>query len=313
MLLGLSVPTEPLFGDEARQQLLAGVGPGQRSPRAAALRGILDGLCPRRMTRVFLLFQFLHHHWVNQEDRARSLQQMAFLFAPMLFTTAEAELGHCGGAGDAGAPRPPATEEEVVLASATAFLISNFRALFAQPANLERWRQDGVDTGEQAESQEEPGPGRGAEEPGPGQGAGEPGPRPAGYDPEAASACILACSPPPAAALALSGYRSPCLTRCSSSEAEDEELGRCLDTLLSQLITEYVAPGSGDKRGNQPGSPTDVLTDVCAGPTPADDLETSASGCSGGEPAATAAGPLPQSPSAQADRWAGLRVRTAPH
>jgi hypothetical protein len=77
---------------------------------------------------LFPLFELLHHYWINQPARAATLADLGALFAPPVF----------GAPGEHGA----GPEAAALLAATAELMIEEYRPLFTQPYNLQRYDAD---------------------------------------------------------------------------------------------------------------------------------------------------------------------------
>lgn len=130
MLLWLSGLPEPLFPSEHIPELLVSLqGPKiTRAGSIATIRFLLKKTEPFIVEALYPLFEFLHHYWINQPDRDGTLTDLAATFASPVFGTPE-EHGLPGDAVE-------------VFVSTIELLISEYRPLFTQPHNLQRYEQD---------------------------------------------------------------------------------------------------------------------------------------------------------------------------
>ncbi|KFM24038.1 hypothetical protein F751_0222 [Auxenochlorella protothecoides] len=92
------------------------------------LRRALRSMDGAAQDTLYALFEFLHHHWINQRDRRQALCQLARLFGPLVV-----------GARRGATPAQPACHAAL---EATAALIADFRRLFVQPMKLQRYLAD---------------------------------------------------------------------------------------------------------------------------------------------------------------------------
>jgi hypothetical protein len=92
------------------------------------MRCLLKRTEPFIVEALFPLFELLHHYWINQPQREATLASLASTFAVPVFG-APAE----HGAGP---------EAAIFLQDAAALLIAEYRPLFTQPYNLQRYDAD---------------------------------------------------------------------------------------------------------------------------------------------------------------------------
>ncbi|KAL6772302.1 hypothetical protein ACKKBG_A29700 [Auxenochlorella protothecoides x Auxenochlorella symbiontica] len=130
LLLWLSsLPTPPVSrGTASRLMEAAAQAPGAGPGRQELLRRALRGMDGAAQDTLYALFEFLHHHWINQRDRRQALCQLARLFGPLVV-----------GARRGATPAQPACHAAL---EATAALIADFRRLFVQPMKLQRYLAD---------------------------------------------------------------------------------------------------------------------------------------------------------------------------
>lgn len=130
LLLWLGALPESLFPAEHIPELLdlhsrADV---TRAERVASMRCLLKRTEPFIVEALFPLFELLHHYWINQPQREETLGDLASIFAAPVF----------GMPADFGA----SSQASAVLVEATAMLIAEYRPLFTQPYNLQRYAAD---------------------------------------------------------------------------------------------------------------------------------------------------------------------------
>lgn len=130
LLLWLGALPESLFPAEHIPELLdlhsrADV---TRAERVASMRCLLKRTEPFIVEALFPLFELLHHYWINQPQREETLGDLASIFAAPVF----------GMPADLGA----SSQASAVLVEATAMLIAEYRPLFTQPYNLQRYAAD---------------------------------------------------------------------------------------------------------------------------------------------------------------------------
>lgn len=128
LLLWLGSLPEPMFPAEYVPDLLKTQHNECYSDRIAAVRGFLKKTEPFLLEALFPLFEFLHHHVINQADRDHSLQELGSLFAPFIFGTPQ----------EYGLPEADAS----LLADTAELMIAEYRPLFTQPYGLNRFEQD---------------------------------------------------------------------------------------------------------------------------------------------------------------------------
>lgn len=78
---------------------------------------------------LFPLFELLHHYWINQPARESTLHDLGMLFSLPVFGVRE-EHGVCG------------PEAAALLAATTSMMVEDYRPLFTQPYNLQRYEAD---------------------------------------------------------------------------------------------------------------------------------------------------------------------------
>jgi RhoGAP domain len=130
LLLWLGALPEPLFPAEHVPELLQShTNPNAtRAERVASMRCLLKRTEPFIVEALFPLFELLHHYWINQPHREATLESLASTFAIPVFGT-PAEHGAC-------------PETAMYLQDAAALLITEYRPLFTQPYNLQRYEAD---------------------------------------------------------------------------------------------------------------------------------------------------------------------------
>ena len=130
LLLWLGALPEPPFPSEHVPAVLELYAKPHtsREERVATMRCLLKRTEPFIVEALFPLFELLHHYWINQPQREDTLSDLASTFAAPVFGT-PAEHG-----------TPPQTAG--LLAEATALLIAEYRPLFTQPYNLQRYAAD---------------------------------------------------------------------------------------------------------------------------------------------------------------------------
>jgi hypothetical protein len=130
LLLWLGALPEPLFPAEHVPELLEShTNPNAtRAERVASMRCLLKRTEPFIVEALFPLFELLHHYWINQPQRDATLATLSSTFAMPVFGT-PAEHG-------------ASPEAAMYLQDAAALLITEYRPLFTQPYNLQRYEAD---------------------------------------------------------------------------------------------------------------------------------------------------------------------------
>lgn len=131
LLLWLGALPEPLFPAEHVPELLQShANPNAtRADRVASMRCLLKRTEPFIVEALFPLFELLHHYWINQPQRESTLATLASTFTIPVF----------GTPAEHGAHSP---EAAILLQEAAALLITEYRPLFTQPYNLQRYEAD---------------------------------------------------------------------------------------------------------------------------------------------------------------------------
>jgi hypothetical protein len=130
LLLWLGALPEPLFPAEHIPELLQShTNPNAtRAERVASMRCLLKRTEPFIVEALFPLFELLHHYWINQPHRESTLATLSSTFAMHVFGT-PSEHG-------------ASPEAAIFLQDAAALLITEYRPLFTQPYNLQRYEAD---------------------------------------------------------------------------------------------------------------------------------------------------------------------------
>eukprot|EP00887_Chlorella_sp_A99_P002715 scaffold6.g2715.t1 len=129
LLLWLHSEPEPLFPRELMPALVASqLACEAQAERVAAIRALLKQTEPFIVEALYPLFEFLHHWLLNQADREGAVQELGRLFAGPVF----------GRGAAAGLPEG----EEGLLEDTAELMILQYRPLFTQPYNLNRYEQD---------------------------------------------------------------------------------------------------------------------------------------------------------------------------
>jgi hypothetical protein len=131
LLLWLGALPEPLFPAEHVPELLqAHTNPNaNRAERVASMRCLLKRTEPFIVEALFPLFELLHHYWINQPQRESTLATLASTFTIPVFGTPAEHGAH-------------SSEAAALLQDAAALLITEYRPLFTQPYNLQRYEAD---------------------------------------------------------------------------------------------------------------------------------------------------------------------------
>ena len=130
LLLWLGALPEPLFPAEHVPGLLQSYNRpnATRAERVASMRCLLKRTEPFIVEALFPLFELLHHYWINQPQREATLESLASTFVVHVFGTPTEH-----GAGP---------EAASLLQDSAALLITEYRPLFTQPYNLQRYEAD---------------------------------------------------------------------------------------------------------------------------------------------------------------------------
>ena len=130
MLLWLGALPESLFPAEHIPELLDLHSRPEvtRAERVTAMRCLLKRTEPFIVEALFPLFELLHHYWINQTQREETLAELAAIFAGPVFGMP--------------ASHNASSQASVLLVEATAMLIAEYRPLFTQPYNLQRYAAD---------------------------------------------------------------------------------------------------------------------------------------------------------------------------
>jgi hypothetical protein len=131
LLLWLSALPEPLFPPDLLPALLqsyASLGSSAHADRIMALRCILKCCDAYVVEAIFPLFELLHHYWVNQQERQAALRDLTSIFSVHVFGLAAEHRA------------PPELAD--ALFEATRLLIADYRPLFTQPYNFNRYEED---------------------------------------------------------------------------------------------------------------------------------------------------------------------------
>jgi len=131
LLLWLGALPEPLFPAEHVPELLQSYTDpnATRAERVASMRCLLKRTEPFIVEALFPLFELLHHYWINQPQRGSTLATLTSIFTIPVF----------GTPAEHGAYSP---EAAALLQDAAALLITEYRPLFTQPYNLQRYEAD---------------------------------------------------------------------------------------------------------------------------------------------------------------------------
>ena len=130
LLLWLGALPEPLFPAEHIPAVFAmHAHTAPRSERIADMRTLLKRTEPFIVEALFPLFELLHHYWINQSQREETLMELASIFAAPVFGTPSEHPSS-----------PPDAAHHLI--EAASLLISEYRPLFTQPYNLQRYEAD---------------------------------------------------------------------------------------------------------------------------------------------------------------------------
>lgn len=123
LLLWLHSLPGPLFPSMLVGELLCAFCEAESRPhRLTVTKFLLRRIEPFIVEVLYPLFELLHHYWINQLDRNRSLMSLAHTFAGPVF-------GY-------------SCKDQDSAIELTAFIIAEYRPVFTQPFNLRRYEED---------------------------------------------------------------------------------------------------------------------------------------------------------------------------